>query len=41
LVLVTPRIVKPLAPSEVPPGPYYPIPNLPPLPGEKPAHPGK
>jgi pilus assembly protein CpaC len=35
LVLVTPRIVKPLAPSEVPAGPYFPKSFLPPLPGEK------
>jgi pilus assembly protein CpaC len=41
LVLVTPRIVKPLAPSEVPPGPYYPVPFLPPAPGEKTEPPGK
>jgi pilus assembly protein CpaC len=41
LVLVTPRVVKPLAPSEVPPGPYYPIPLLPPSPGEKMAPSGK
>jgi pilus assembly protein CpaC len=35
MVLVTPRIVKPLTPSEVPAGPYFPKTFLPPLPGEK------
>ncbi len=37
LVLVTPRVVKPLAPSEVPHGPYFPKTFLPPTAEEKPA----
>jgi pilus assembly protein CpaC len=41
LVLVTPRIVKPLAPNELPKGPYFPKPFLPPAKGETPAPSGK
>ena len=39
LVLVTPRIVKPLQSSQVPAPPYYPIPFMAPLTGEKPVPP--
>jgi pilus assembly protein CpaC len=39
LVLVTPRIVKPLQSSQVPAPPYYPVPFMAPLTGEKPASP--
>jgi pilus assembly protein CpaC len=39
LVLVTPRIVKPLQSAQVPAPPYFPSPLLPPLTGEKPASP--
>jgi len=39
LVLVTPRIVKPLLSSQVPAPPYYPLPFMPPMTGEKPASP--
>jgi len=39
LVLVTPRIVKPLQSSQVPAPPYYPIPFMAPLAGEKPVSP--
>jgi pilus assembly protein CpaC len=41
LVLVTPRIVKPLAPDEVPPGPTFPRPFLGPVEPEHPNSPGK
>jgi pilus assembly protein CpaC len=41
LVLVTPHIVKPLAPNEAPKGPYFPKPFLPPENGEAPASGGK
>ena len=39
LVLVTPRIVKPLQSSQVPAPPYFPVPLMAPLTGEKPAPP--
>jgi pilus assembly protein CpaC len=39
LVLVTPRIVKPLLSSQVPAPPYYPVPFMAPATGEKPASP--
>ena len=41
LVLVTPRIVKPLAPGEQIKEPYFPKPFLPPAEGEQPGHSGK
>jgi pilus assembly protein CpaC len=41
LVLVTPHIVKPLAPNEVPQGPYFPKPFLMPEKGAMPAPSGK
>ena len=39
LVLVTPRIVKPLQATQVPAPPYYPVPFMTPLTGEKPTIP--
>jgi len=39
LVLVTPRIVKPLQSNQVPAPPYYPVPFMAPVTGEKPASP--
>jgi pilus assembly protein CpaC len=39
LVLVTPRIVKPLQSSQVPTPPYFPLPFMAPLTGEKPTPP--
>jgi len=39
LVLVTPRIVKPLQSNQVPAPPYYPVPFMAPITGEKPASP--
>ena len=41
MVLVTPRIVLPLAPDQVPPGPTFPMPFLGPMGGEQQKSPGK
>jgi pilus assembly protein CpaC len=40
LIIVTPRIVQPLSPNDVPPGPLFPIPFLAPTAATQPATPG-